>query len=76
MLSFFGPKLAVLVAAVLVSLASAGVAVANDQLPVPWNGIAIGGPSPAGSAIAAGGVYTLIGCGALAGTNDWFHFVY
>jgi len=63
-------------ALVALSLSAAGVAVADDQVPTPWNGIDIGGPSPAGASRADGGVFTLTGGGGLAGTADQFHFVY
>ncbi len=50
---------------------------AGDQVPVPWNGIDIGGPNPAGSSQTAGGAFTLRGGGGtLAGSKDRFHFVY
>ena len=56
---------------------SAGPAQADDQVPVPWNGIDIGELNPVGTARADSGVFTLTGgSGALAGTNDRFHFVY
>ena len=59
------------------SLVSSGIALADDQVPVPWNGIDIGEPSPAGSSLAAGGVFTLNGGGGtLAGSKDRFHFIY
>lgn len=58
-------------------LMSPGIALADDQVPVPWNGIDIGGPSPAGSSQAMSGVFTLRGGGGiLAGSKDRFHFIY
>jgi len=69
-------RLTTLALAALAAL-SAGVTRADDQVPVPWNGIDIGGPSPAGSSKADGGVFTLTGGGGtLGGDNDRFHFVY
>lgn len=67
-----------LVAAALagLSLSPAQVACADEQVPVPWNGMDIGGPSPAGGSRASNGTFTLTGGGALEGTRDKFHFVY
>lgn len=70
------PRLAA-AALVALFLASARMTLADDSLPVPWNGMDIGKPSPAGAARADGGVFTLTGGGGdLAGVGDRFHFVY
>ena len=54
-----------------------GAARADDPLPTPWNGMDIGGPSPAGVAHADGGAFTITAGGAgLAGASDQFHFVF
>ncbi len=58
------------------ALLSARPAVADDLVPTPWNGMDIGGPSPAGTAKADNGVFTLTGGGELSGSGDRFHFVY
>jgi len=64
-------------ALVALSLAPARMSLADDQVPVPWNGIDIGGPSQAGASKADNGVFTLTGVGGeLAGAGDRFHFVY
>ncbi len=69
-------KFRALLAAAL-CLLTGGQVRADDLLPVPWNGMDIGGLTPAGAAQADNGVFTLTGgSGALAGTSDRFHFVY
>ena len=68
-----------LAAAVLIalSLSSARMSLADDQVPVPWNGMDIGGPAPAGGSHAGDGTFTVTAGGAgLAGASDQFHFVY
>ena len=54
-----------------------GVAAQTDQLPSPWAGSDIGGPSPTGSASFGNGSFTLSAGGADIGdVSDQFHFVY
>jgi len=54
-----------------------GVAAQTDQLPSPWAGSDIGGPSPTGSASFGNGSFTLSAAGADIGdVSDQFHFVY
>ena len=50
---------------------------AIDPVPVPWNSMDIGGPTPVGSAQCDNGTFTLTAGGAdIAGASDQFHSVY
>ena len=60
-----------------IGLWAASDAQAADPLPVPWNGMDIGGPSPSGGSQFAGGTFTVTAGGAgLSGASDQFHLVY
>ena len=59
------------------SMMSCRIAIADEQVPVPWNGMDIGGLSPAGASQASNGTFTLTGGGGdLSGAQDAFQFVY
>lgn len=50
---------------------------ADDQVPVPWDGMDIGGPNPAGGATEAQGTFTLTAAGGdISGRSDQFHYIY
>lgn len=71
----FAARLWLVLAAV--SLCFITAAHADDRLPVPWNGMDIGGATPAGSSQLDNGTFTVTAGGAgLAGASDQFHFVY
>lgn len=60
-----------------VGLWGAAAAHADDHLPVPWNGMDIGDPVPAGAASMDNGSLTVTAGGSgLSGTSDQFHFVF
>lgn len=70
-------QFALLVVLAAVGLGGAADVQAADPVPVPWNGMDIGGPAPSGGAQFSGGTFTLTAGGTgLSGASDQFHFVY
>lgn len=77
-LTYFTPRgwlTAVLTSVVLLGAVAAR---AGDALPVPWNGMDIGGLTPAGMATAGNGQSLTLTAGGtgLTGAADQFHFVF